>query len=92
VGARIAGIVTDQSLQASGGPVSRWWGELGELLLVRPFLLVTIPIVFVSVCLGVASIGDVRSLGRLGGGNGWRFAWSLRLPASGSRGFPRPDS
>jgi Na+/H+-dicarboxylate symporter len=64
--ALIAGIVTGQVLHASGGPVSRWWGEIGELLLLRPLLLVTIPIVFVSVCLGVASIGDVRSLGSLG--------------------------
>jgi Na+/H+-dicarboxylate symporter len=34
--------------------------------LLRPLLVLTVPIVFVSVCLGVASIGDVRSIGRLG--------------------------
>ncbi len=66
VAALIAGIITGQWLHSSGEPISRWWSDLGEILLLRPLLLVTIPIVFVSVCLGVASIGDVRSLGRLG--------------------------
>lgn len=68
--ALIAGVVTGHLLHgasvASGTPVSPWWLELGELLLLRPLLLVTVPLVFVSVCLGVASLGDARSLGKLG--------------------------
>ena len=62
----VAGIVTGQMLHDPASSVSPWWGELGELLLLRPLLVVTIPLVFVSVALGVASIGDARTLGRLG--------------------------
>ncbi|MDZ4829691.1 MAG: dicarboxylate/amino acid:cation symporter [Phycisphaerae bacterium] len=66
LGALAAGIVTGQFLHRPGEAPSAWWGEFGEMFLLRPLLVLTIPIVFVSVCLGVASIGDVRSLGRLG--------------------------
>jgi Na+/H+-dicarboxylate symporter len=67
LGALVAGVVTGHLLHRAGGPISPLWGELGELLLLRPLLVVTVPIVFVSVCLGVASIGNPRLLGRLGG-------------------------
>ncbi|MFO0826775.1 MAG: dicarboxylate/amino acid:cation symporter [Phycisphaerales bacterium] len=64
--ALVAGIATGHWLYRPGAAPSIWWSELGELLLLRPLFVITVPLVFVSVCLGVASIGDARSLGRLG--------------------------
>jgi Na+/H+-dicarboxylate symporter len=64
--ALVAGAFVGQWLHGRGGP-GQLWQEFGELVILRPLLLMTIPLVFVSVALGVASVGDPKTLGRLGG-------------------------
>jgi len=44
-----------------------WTGYVGRLILIRPLLLVALPLVFFSVTLGVASIGEPAKLGLVGG-------------------------
>src|SRR5512143_2232730 len=49
----------------------RWFsgylaGPVGQIFL-RLLLMTTVPLVFASVALGVAGLGDLRSLGRVGG-------------------------
>src|SRR5687767_5777960 len=43
-----------------------WFGEIGSWILIRPLMLVVIPLAFLSVVLGVASIGDAAKLGLVG--------------------------
>lgn len=80
--ALVAGVATGEWLFRSGIGASVWWSELGEIFLLRPLLVLTIPIVFVSVALGVASIGDVRSLGRLGGATVTFYLATMLIAAS----------
>ncbi len=42
------------------------WQQAGELLFIRPLRLMTLPIVFIAVVAGVASIGNPQKLGVLG--------------------------
>jgi Na+/H+-dicarboxylate symporter len=44
-----------------------WLRDLGTLVLIRPLTLMIIPLVFVSVVLGVTSVGDPSRLGLIGG-------------------------
>ncbi len=44
-----------------------WSKQAGDLLLIRPLMLMIIPLVFVSVVAGVTSIGDPSRLGLVGG-------------------------
>lgn len=44
-----------------------WLGNFGTLLLIRPLMLLAIPVVLISVTLGVSSIGDPTRLGLIGG-------------------------
>jgi len=44
-----------------------WTREIGTLVLIRPLMLLIIPLVFLSVTLGVCSIGDPTKLGLIGG-------------------------
>ncbi|MFO0783387.1 MAG: cation:dicarboxylase symporter family transporter [Phycisphaerales bacterium] len=38
----------------------------GDLMLVRPLMLLVLPLIFTSVCSGVTSLGDPSRLGKLG--------------------------
>ncbi len=44
-----------------------WTKLVGDLILIRPLMLMIIPLVFVSVVVGVTSIGDPSKLGLVGG-------------------------
>jgi Na+/H+-dicarboxylate symporter len=44
-----------------------WTRTLGTLILIRPLMMLIIPLVFLSVVLGVTSIGDPSRLGLIGG-------------------------
>ena len=44
-----------------------WTGFVGKLILIRPLMLLTIPLIFLSVTMGVASIGNPAKLGLVGG-------------------------
>ncbi|MCP4836890.1 MAG: dicarboxylate/amino acid:cation symporter [Phycisphaera sp.] len=43
------------------------WMDLGKIVLVRPLMLLVLPLVFLSVIVGVTSIGDPSRLGVVGG-------------------------
>lgn len=43
------------------------WKVAGDLVLIRPLMLIIIPLIFTSVLTGVTSIGDPKKLGVLGG-------------------------
>lgn len=65
VAALVAGALVGDWLHANGG-AGRWSQDLGELVLIRPLVAMSVPLVFVVVTLGVTSIGDPRRLGSLG--------------------------
>lgn len=46
---------------------THWTKRAGELVLIRPLMLLIIPLIFVSVVVGVTSIGDPARLGLIGG-------------------------
>ena len=46
---------------------AHWTKQTGDLILIRPLMLMIIPLVFVSVVCGVTSIGDPSKLGVVGG-------------------------
>jgi len=64
--ALIAGAVVGDWLYSSGG-ASRWWQDLGDLVLIRPLVALSVPIVFVVVAIGMTTISDPKTLGKLGG-------------------------
>ncbi len=43
------------------------WRTAGDLVLIRPLMLIIVPLIFTSVLTGVTSIGDPKKLGVLGG-------------------------
>ncbi|MHC4414735.1 MAG: dicarboxylate/amino acid:cation symporter [Planctomycetota bacterium] len=47
-------------------PNTHWTKQAGDLILIRPLLLLIIPLVFVSVVVGMTSIGDPSKLGVVG--------------------------
>jgi DAACS family dicarboxylate/amino acid:cation (Na+ or H+) symporter len=58
------------NLQFSGAPGLAWFtnnvaGPVGQIFL-RMLFMVVVPLVFTSICLGVASLGDIRRIGRIG--------------------------
>jgi Na+/H+-dicarboxylate symporter len=55
-----------ERISALGDTVITWLSPVGKLFL-RLIMMVIVPLVFASLLVGVASLGDVRKLGRLGG-------------------------
>jgi DAACS family dicarboxylate/amino acid:cation (Na+ or H+) symporter len=58
------------NLQFHGAPWLTWFtgnvaGPVGQVFL-RMLFMVVVPLVFTSICLGVASLGDIRRIGRIG--------------------------
>lgn len=51
----------------SGSLNEHWTRTAGEIVLIRPLTLLIVPIVFISVVVGVTSIGDPSKLGVVGG-------------------------
>src|SRR2546422_9607675 len=71
---------------AAAAPVVRWIsdnvaGPVGQVFL-RMLLMTVIPLVFTSITLGVAGIGDVRKLGRVGARTLAYFLASTALSAA----------
>ncbi len=48
-------------------PTNHWTKEVGTLILIRPLMMLIVPLVFVSVTLAMTTIGDPAKLGLLGG-------------------------
>ncbi len=80
--ALIAAIVTGQWLHSQGGEISGFWKIAGDYLLVRPLQMLVIPVVFLSVCCGIASVGKPATLGRLGLGTVVLYVLSMLIAAS----------
>jgi len=80
--ALIAAIATGQSLH--GGEAAAWpvWSIAGDYLLVRPLQALVIPIVFLSVLCGIASVGTPAKLGRLGIGTVVLYVLSMLIAAA----------
>ena len=80
--ALIAAIATGQSLH--GGEAATWpvWSIAGDYLLVRPLQALVIPIVFLSVLCGIASVGTPAKLGKLGIGTVVLYVLSMLIAAS----------
>ena len=53
-------------ISALGDTIITWISPIGKLFM-RLIMMVIVPLVFASLLVGVASLGDVRKLGRLGG-------------------------
>ncbi len=70
LGAIVGQILYDPDLTTAAS-IAKWsdhWSKvLGDLVLIRPLKLMIVPIVFVSVIVGVTSIGDPSKLGVVGG-------------------------
>ena len=66
----VAGVIVGQILHGRLGPedsLSPVWMDLGNIILIRPLMLLIMPLVFLSVVVGVTSIGDPSKLGVVGG-------------------------
>lgn len=78
----LAAVATGQILHGSGGEISGFWQLAGDYLLVRPLQMLVIPIVFLSVTCGIASIGQPATLGRIGGTTVALYLATMLLAAS----------
>ena len=69
LGLVVGALVGEYWLRDSAQPITldHWTGYVGKLILVRPLMLMIVPLIFLSVTLGVASIGDPAKLGLVGG-------------------------
>ncbi len=56
-------------------------GVVGDLILVRPLMLLVLPLIFTSVCSGVTALGDPKRLGRLGLGTAGYFLFTMLIAA-----------
>lgn len=66
----VAGAIVGQLLHvglAEGESLNGIWMELGNIIIIRPLKLLIMPIVFLSVIVGVTSIGNPSKLGVIGG-------------------------
>lgn len=59
----------------------QWLRDIGTFVLIRPLMLLIIPLVFVSVTLGVTSIGDPSRLGLIGGATLVFYLTSMAIAA-----------
>ena len=66
----VVGAIVGQAIHsnlAEGELVNPIWMDLGNIILIRPLKLMIMPLVFLSVIVGVTSIGDPSKLGVVGG-------------------------
>jgi Na+/H+-dicarboxylate symporter len=66
----VAGAIVGQLIHlglSEGELINPLWMDLGNIILIRPLKLLIMPIVFLSVIVGVTSIGDPSRLGVIGG-------------------------
>ena len=66
----VAGVILGQWIHGSSSDpagAGNQWMEVGKIILVRPLMLLVLPLVFLSVVVGVTSIGDPSRLGLIGG-------------------------
>ncbi|MBT8485107.1 MAG: dicarboxylate/amino acid:cation symporter [Phycisphaerae bacterium] len=81
----VAGCLFGQfALYDANDPIdgSHWTKQTGDLILIRPLMLMIIPLVFVSVVAGVTSIGDPSKLGVVGGSTVLYYLVTMLLAVS----------
>ncbi len=81
----VAGAVFGQMVLHAGATAvgtDHWTRELGNLILIRPLMLLIVPLVFVSVASGVTSIGDPAKLGLVGGATLFYYIITMLLAAT----------
>lgn len=81
-GALLAAVATGQIIHSQGGAPGAYWQIAGDYLLVRPLQMLVIPIVFLSVACGIASVGGPAKLGKLGLGTVVLYVLSMLIAAS----------
>jgi Na+/H+-dicarboxylate symporter len=67
---------------APGAAPPSFLGDLGELVLIRPLVAVSIPLVFLSVIVGVTGVGEPKNLGKLGAATLAFYLTSMLLAAT----------
>jgi Na+/H+-dicarboxylate symporter len=73
--ALVAGIVVGEFLLYNASPADptehaqtlALWKSLGDIILIRPLLMIVVPLIFISVIVGISSLGDPARLGLVGG-------------------------
>ena len=80
--ALVAAVITGQLIHTQGGTPSAFWQITGDYLLVRPLHMLVIPIVFLSVACGIASVGGPAKLGKLGLGKVLLYILSMLIAAA----------
>jgi Na+/H+-dicarboxylate symporter len=67
-----------------GAPIddNHWTGQVGEFILIRPLMLLVIPLILISVAVGVASMGSPVKMGLIGGASLLYIAVSTLLAAA----------
>lgn len=67
--------LSDEALRDAARP----WQVAGEVIFIRPLMMMIVPLVFVSVAVGVASIGNPQKLGIVGGATVLFYLGSMAL-------------
>ncbi|HRP61704.1 MAG TPA: dicarboxylate/amino acid:cation symporter [Phycisphaerales bacterium] len=79
----VAGVAVGQALFAAYGQAEPesllWLKNVGDLVLIRPLTLMIIPLIFVSVIVGVTSLGDPAKLGVVGGSTVFYYMVTMLL-------------
>ena len=79
----VAGAVVGHAVLFNpANPIDDSLRRTGELIIIRPLMLLIIPLVFVSVVVGVSRIGDMPRLGLVGGASIVYFMVTMLLAAS----------
>ncbi len=81
LGGLIAGALIGEWLRANGGSADGF-AAVGELLFVRPLMLMVVPLIMVSVVSGAASLGATGRLGLLGGATLVYFIGTMAVAAT----------
>jgi Na+/H+-dicarboxylate symporter len=79
----IAGVLVGHFvLHSAANPIDESLRRTGELILIRPLMLLVVPLVFVSIVAGVSRIGDLARVGLVGGASLVYFFVSMLLAAT----------
>ena len=67
IGALIGGMIVGEMLHRAGATATvSGFSVAGDLILVRPLMMLVLPLIFTSVVAGITSLGDPSRLGKLG--------------------------
>ncbi len=82
IAALILGMVVGEVLHRNGAvDVVSAFSVIGDLMLVRPLMMLVLPLIFTSVVAGITSLGDPSRLGKLGAATSAYFLATMLLAA-----------